>query len=335
MIKNVSIRNFKSIKELDFKAKRVNVFIGEPNTGKSNILEALGMFSLIQSQQGTMPIRYQSVSNLFYDSETHHKELLVRAAPYTCRMTLDNDDAHDNYMEVSLSDDKKGEERSLFTFNLVKAEREVTASHAEVLVFPIKHYLFQVLEKYDVPFTKYLLPPHGENLFEVIKANRNLKSMLASLVKEQGYRLGLRIQAKEIETIKEIEDILYTYPYRTLSDTLQRIIFYWAIIETNKNSTILLEEPESHMSPFYIRDIADRIAHDLDNQYLLATHNPYFLIPLVEKTKLSDLNIFVSYLENYQTKLKQLTKHDIGELTEMDTDVFFNLDKFFEVESIY
>ena len=60
MIKNVSIRNFKSIKELDFKAKRINVFIGEPNTGKSNILEALGMFSLVHNYKtGEVPIRYQ------------------------------------------------------------------------------------------------------------------------------------------------------------------------------------------------------------------------------------------------------------------------------------
>jgi hypothetical protein len=88
------------------------------------------------------------------------------------------------------------------------------------------------------------------------------------------------------------------------------------------------------MSPFYIRDIAERIARDTNNQYLLVTHNPYFLVPLIEKTKLSDLNVFVTYLEDYQTKLKRLTRDDISELTDMDTDVFFNLDKFFAVESI-
>ena len=59
------------------------------------------------------------------------------------------------------------------------------------------------------------------------------------------------------------------------------------------------------------------------------------MIKEIEKTKLSDLNVFVTYLEDYQTRLKRLTKHDISELTDMDTDAFFNLDKFFEVESIY
>ncbi len=46
MIKNISIKNFKSIKDLEFKAKRINLFIGKPNTGKSNILESLGIFIL-------------------------------------------------------------------------------------------------------------------------------------------------------------------------------------------------------------------------------------------------------------------------------------------------
>jgi len=45
MITKLSIRNFKSIKELDIDCARVNLFIGEPNTGKSNILEALGVLS--------------------------------------------------------------------------------------------------------------------------------------------------------------------------------------------------------------------------------------------------------------------------------------------------
>ena len=45
MIKNLEIKNFKSIKHLEMECKRINLFIGEPNAGKSNILEALGLAS--------------------------------------------------------------------------------------------------------------------------------------------------------------------------------------------------------------------------------------------------------------------------------------------------
>jgi len=43
MIDYLKIKNFKSIKEMDLGCRRINLFIGDANTGKSNILEALGL----------------------------------------------------------------------------------------------------------------------------------------------------------------------------------------------------------------------------------------------------------------------------------------------------
>src|SRR5256885_14258235 len=43
MIRNLHISNYKSIKQLDLNCERINILIGEPNTGKSNILEALDL----------------------------------------------------------------------------------------------------------------------------------------------------------------------------------------------------------------------------------------------------------------------------------------------------
>jgi AAA15 family ATPase/GTPase len=45
MITKLSIANFKSIRQLNIDCKKINLFIGEPNTGKSNILEALALLS--------------------------------------------------------------------------------------------------------------------------------------------------------------------------------------------------------------------------------------------------------------------------------------------------
>ena len=39
MIADLEISNFKSIKHLQLDYRRINIFIGEPNVGKSNILE--------------------------------------------------------------------------------------------------------------------------------------------------------------------------------------------------------------------------------------------------------------------------------------------------------
>ena len=44
-IKKLEISNFKSIRSVSLETSRVNIFIGEPNSGKTNTLEALTMFS--------------------------------------------------------------------------------------------------------------------------------------------------------------------------------------------------------------------------------------------------------------------------------------------------
>ena len=44
---NIKIENFKSLRHIELNdCKRINIFIGKPNVGKSNILEALSLFSL-------------------------------------------------------------------------------------------------------------------------------------------------------------------------------------------------------------------------------------------------------------------------------------------------
>ena len=67
MVDVLEIKNFKSIRELKLDCKRINIFIGEPNTGKSNILESLGLFSYGAYGGGDYEfeqfVRYESTSN--------------------------------------------------------------------------------------------------------------------------------------------------------------------------------------------------------------------------------------------------------------------------------
>jgi len=45
VIEKLKIKTFRSIGDLEIDCRRVNVFIGEPNIGKSNILEVIGLLS--------------------------------------------------------------------------------------------------------------------------------------------------------------------------------------------------------------------------------------------------------------------------------------------------
>ena len=80
-----------------------------------------------------------------------------------------------------------------------------------------------------------------------------------------------------------------------------------------------------------MKHLAELIALD-DNQYFVSTHNPYFLLSVLEKCPKDDIQIFVTYLENYTTKTKVLSDQDVEEILDMDSSVFFNIDKFLDVQ---
>ncbi|MBK8564371.1 MAG: AAA family ATPase [Saprospiraceae bacterium] len=69
-IKQLRIRNFKSIKDVELDCERINLFIGEPNVGKSNVLEAMSLLGAGYGKFGVKFmgefIRYEEVSDLFH-----------------------------------------------------------------------------------------------------------------------------------------------------------------------------------------------------------------------------------------------------------------------------
>ncbi|MDH2901076.1 MAG: AAA family ATPase, partial [archaeon] len=76
-MKTLHIRNFKAIRDLTLDCKKVNLFIGSPNTGKPNILEALGLLSGLQYERGIRRfVRLQNMSGIFNDKDVT-KEVLV------------------------------------------------------------------------------------------------------------------------------------------------------------------------------------------------------------------------------------------------------------------
>ncbi|MCK5136501.1 MAG: ATP-binding protein [Bacteroidales bacterium] len=84
------------------------------------------------------------------------------------------------------------------------------------------------------------------------------------------------------------------------------MIFYTIAIKSNKESLILFDEPDSNTFPFYTKFLAERIALDETNQFFITTHNPYLLLSLIEKSKIEDLNVFITQMEDYQTIVTKL-----------------------------
>jgi len=115
--------------------------------------------------------------------------------------------------------------------------------------------------------------------------------------------LTLKPAENDINMSKLVDEEIYSYPYYTISETMQRVVFYMLAIKTNKNSILLFDEPESNTFPFYTKFLAESIALDDTNQFFITTHNPYLLGSLIQKSKLKDINIVVVRMKDYKTEL--------------------------------
>lgn len=264
MIKNLEVKNFKSLKNLKLNCKRINLLIGEPNTGKSNILETLGIFSFHYGRLEDF-VRFESMSNLFYD-ENLDKSI---------KIGLD-----DRILEIKFEDLKfRGKcyegEKELFSFDYDYSGSGSSGYSKEFN--PFKFYRFSIRREFPRKEAGFLLPPSGENLLSVLMTHKELKTAVSEIFNPFGFKLVFKPQENKIEILKKYEDIFISYPYPLVSDTLQRIVFYCTAIHSNKDSVLAFEEPESHAFPYYTKYLAEIIALDENNnQYFISTHNPYF-----------------------------------------------------------
>lgn len=308
MIQQVNIHNFKSIRKLSINCSRINLIIGQPNTGKSNILEAMSLLSSDVKDLKKV-IRYRELSNLFYDNIVSQK-VIVETGTNKAQLFFENN----NFM---LADAKFSKVVNDTDFSQVQSQQS-----------NILNYKYLPVDKFVRQNPTKLQTPHGENLFELLQSNPDLREMAASVLSGLGYKLQLRTQNMEIEFVKEENNVLITYPWQSLSDTIQRVIFYNSVIDTNKDSVILLEEPEANTFPLYTKLLGEKIALDLSNQYFVITHNPFFLLSVIDKAPVSEIAIFIAEYENYSTKLRAVQATELPQILELDSDVFLNLNKF-------
>jgi hypothetical protein len=316
MLGPVHIENFKSIRDLSFEARRVNLFVGEPNTGKSNIIEALSFFAPWTAASFKESFRFKTTADLFFDQKVA-KQLRVELGPH--RVTLQFKDGQFQ------GQFRRGEVvGSTFLMN------HQGISRGGGIQAPVSCYFFKPLSSFPNQKPGVLNPPFGDNLVAVLYSNEELKQRIGAIVRSKGFRLQLKPTDNELLISKDVGEELYSYPWTSVSETLRRVAFLMAVLETNKNATLLLDEPESNTFPFYTKYIAERIALDETNQFFITTHNPYLLSSVVEKTPAKDVAVFVASMEKFETKVRQVPEKNLPELLELDSDAFFNLDRLVE-----
>ena len=130
--------------------------------------------------------------------------------------------------------------------------------------------------------------------------------------------------------MKRTETGIFTIPYNLIADTLQRVIFFKTAIQSNKNAVLLLEEPEAHMFPPYIRKITADISLDENkNQYFIATDSPYILDDFIVENQ-NDLAVYIVDYKEGETKIHLLSDEELLEVRQYGVDLFYNLESYLQ-----
>ena len=366
-ITTLRIQNFKSIKDVEMKPRRVNIIIGEPNVGKSNILEAMsllgGMFfdgdKFMEGQ-----IRYEAIRNLFYDNDWAREITVTGEGVGATRIRKQQEQAEvvfgdgemrrtvkksaSGFPDVTPGDDLlamlQQDKNSLVNYERRNhfhqlINRDGSSSLLELSepqpTSCVKKYAFQKQTSHGNSHnSSFLRPPFGDNLLDVIQASpTHFRKEIAALFTSFGLNLSLRVEDRKLEIQKNVDGLITSIPYALIADTLQRLIFYLAAIESNTDSVLLFEEPEAHSHPEYVAQLARRIIKSRDNQFFVATHSAYLITEILEamlrnKELTPELAIFVAYYEDYQTKVRQLDADEVRAIRADELDVFYNMARF-------
>lgn len=323
-IGNVNIKNFKSVENATLtECRRINVLIGRPNVGKSNILEALALFDvpyMINSKNKSLKniLRIDNTADLFYNGLSATP---VEVTTDEAKLVVNRETSNGLTINISYRN-----EIARYTFspllNLVTKKEPLKFPDIVAYFFP-KHF---VPESSNVGF---LLPPSGGNLMEIVAKLPELKSNLAELFHGYGLKMMFDSGSQQIKAMRENGLDMYLVPFNSLADSLQRLIFYKSAIDSNSNKVICFEEPEAHTFPPYISNIVNNIIDSKDNQFFITTHSPYVMNTLLESAG-KDLAVYVVDMINNTTVVQRLSEQQLQDAYDNGMDMFYNLEAFLD-----
>ena len=303
-IRYVKIQNFKSIADLHLEdCRRINLFIGYPNVGKSNVLEALGLFSapfLNCAEDIHKLVRFEYDRELFYRGVANEFTIKTNLHSIRCLNA-------DIKQLMSLKD---------YNSNILR-------------------YDFRSNIQGRTTQKQLLLPPFGENIIDILSFNKNVsdvKTWIKNELSKQKLELVIDKASGCLKVQERLsEDEVFQLPYSSIADTLQRVIFYKTAIASNKNSVLLFEEPETHAFPPYIASITQDIIEAETNQFFIVTHSPFVTNDFLEYEHLRrETSIYLFDFKDNQTTVKRLTDEEMDEVYNYGIDLFYNIESFLE-----
>ncbi len=364
-IDNIEIKNFKSIRHQKIEGcKRINVFVGPPNVGKSNILEALGLFTITGNELPFSDfVRMGKPTTLFFNGAIENQIQIILNEFYRAKINYDKEGLLVSMQEIRYTDDdfENVDEEILKSGVLNEADPRDKinikggffihgstskisdlSGYSQLCIYndlkedrltsrdkknvPILKYEFKKDIKYDSKSAWNLNQPYGENIFEIISTKDELHTSITEILDSYGLNFLYDSELQEYKILKMAGNKFFTVPYFMTADTLRRLIFHKAAVMSNKNSVLLFEEPEANCYEPYIMEITNTIKNDKNNnQFFIITHSQYVIDELMrDEESRNDTNIYLVGLDNNETKIKLLSEEASKYAYQTGLNLFFN-----------
>ncbi len=345
MISNIHFHSFKSIKEIDFDLKNLNVLIGANGAGKSNFISFFEFLNNLYNQNLQNYVTEQGgCENILHFGTKHSFQLY-------CKITFENTNFYEFILKPTQSNNFFFEyETSAFNLNYnlqsttpdwrrdpwIKGNKESLIKESKTRIQKyIKDYFrsFKVFHFHDTSKTAAVkricnindnsyLKENGENLaaflyllsekyplnYKIIE--RTVKSV-APFFKEFDLKpMALNNDFIKLEWKEEGTD-KYFDAYNLSDGTLRFICLTTLLLQPKLPSTIIIDEPELGLHPFAINKLAGMIkSASTKTQIIISTQSAN----LIEHYEPED--IIVVDRKNKESIFNRLAKEQLEEWLE-------------------
>ena len=312
MIEKIHIQNFKSIYDLELEVGRVNLFIGENGSGKSNLLEALVFVSA-------------SESNMLVNEFLVSRGLRV-PEPKLMRSAFFEEDRNSSII-VNINYGKNITIKYLFRninqpysrWETVRTFDNDIYHYQNFLIYSPENTALRVFEKEN---QIQPLGINGEGLLKLLKVINNYedKSYINTIIESlqlfnwfEDITIPTDISSMEDKVIIKDKYLYREIDQRSANEGFLFILFYITLIVAKETpKAFAIDNIDASLNPKLctkLMTILTKLAHKYDKQIFLTTHNPAILDGIDLNDEEQKLFV-VSRNELGHTQMKNLTVKD-------------------------
>lgn len=362
MLKEVKIKNFKSLKEVEINLKNLTLFTGINSSGKSSTLQVLLLikqnFQIYGSLIKTLELPLTSLKNIFQKLSINGEYLELGVGKNILYDKAENDILE---LQLKLTDGQvnfKSDIRESKEEESINCEMSYSKNIEEL--FLQNNFIYLSADRI-VPQSSYKyskesvlrgnLGRNGEYTIHYLAENKNLQIPLKELQHPEANSTQLLENvdywlSKISRGIKVIPEVNINFQQSTLqysyggSERLPQNIGFGvtyvlpiivAILKAKKGDIIIIENPESHLHPAGQVEIARLCAKasEAGVQIIVETHSDHFLNGVrvaIKEKDLNNNNALVYYFsrneEEEKTEVQEIGIDENGKINEWPRGFF-------------